>query len=316
MREIGPHEQVRLAFVAEQHYVFGKGNVQLAAELNVSRFKIARMLEDALSHGIVRFEISAPGPIDVELSLRLQERYELRRAIVAHVAVDEPSAVQQGLGMVAAQFVSESIVDGDVLGVTAGRTLGVMARRLTSLASCDVVQLAGIAGPIGDTGVDVVRRISVVSGGSAYPISAPLVVSTPEAATALRAQPELARTLAYIGKVTVAMVAIGSWRPPDSELYESDQLPTGIRKQLVDRNIAAEIGAIPIDARGGILTELEPYCLAASADQLRRIPEVVGVAGGSRNAAAIRAALRSGLIHSLITDVTAASALLAEGERP
>jgi DNA-binding transcriptional regulator LsrR (DeoR family) len=301
---------VQLAYVAEQHFLQGKTNLELAEELNVSRFKVARMLDDAIRHGIVQFNIRSSGPVDVDLSLELTRKFRLRRVVVVHSPIDEPSAVQQSVGTTAAHFAAESIVDGDVLGVTAGRTLSVMARRLTAIASCDVVQLAGIAGPIGDTAVDVVRRISVVSGGNAYSINAPLVVSSPEVASALRKQPELARTFAQLERVTIAFVAIGSWQPPDSELYDSDQVPTDIRRRMLEEEVAAEIGGIPLDSAGHVLSHLEAYSLAATADQLRRFPEVVGVAGGSRKSSAIRAALESGLIHSLVTDASAARALL------
>lgn len=52
------------------------------------------------------------------------------------------------------------------------------------------------------------------------------------------------------------------------------------------------------------------------ADQLRRIPEVVAIAGGQRKAAAIDAVLRSGLVTSLVTDTAAADYLMAAGTPP
>jgi DNA-binding transcriptional regulator LsrR (DeoR family) len=51
--------------------------------------------------------------------------------------------------------------------------------------------------------------------------------------------------------------------------------------------------------------------IAISLEQLRAVPEVVAIAGGAAKAPAILAALRSGLIHRLITDEEAARVLLA-----
>ena len=313
-QSIGPYEQVRLAYVARRRYVDGVTNLQLADELGVSRFKVARMLDDAVEHGIIRFDIHSPGAIDVELSLRLQDRYRLHRSVVVHVPVDEPQQIQRSLGLVAAQFATETVEADAVLGLTAGRTLSVMARSITSLPTCDIVQLAGIAGPIGDTGLDIVRRMAVVSGGSAFSINAPLIVASPGTASELRSQPELARTFAQFDRVTVAFVAIGSWRPADSELHDGDQVPASVRAKLAAQGVVAEIGGVPLDAAGATLPELEPYALAVDADGLRRIPDVVAVAGGSRKASAILAALRSGLVDSLITDAVAAGYLLSQAE--
>ena len=47
--------------------------------------------------------------------------------------------------------------------------------------------------------------------------------------------------------------------------------------------------------------------------QLRRVPRAIGVAGGSRKTAAIRAALLGGWINCLITDRLTAQRLLDRG---
>jgi DNA-binding transcriptional regulator LsrR (DeoR family) len=52
--------------------------------------------------------------------------------------------------------------------------------------------------------------------------------------------------------------------------------------------------------------------IAISPDQLRAVPDVVAIAGGAQKTPAILAALRSGLIHQLITDEEAARLLLAK----
>jgi DNA-binding transcriptional regulator LsrR (DeoR family) len=52
--------------------------------------------------------------------------------------------------------------------------------------------------------------------------------------------------------------------------------------------------------------------IAISRDQLEAVPDVIAIAGGAAKAPAILAALRSGLIHRLITDEEAARLLLDE----
>jgi DNA-binding transcriptional regulator LsrR (DeoR family) len=56
--------------------------------------------------------------------------------------------------------------------------------------------------------------------------------------------------------------------------------------------------------------DLGERCITIGADRLRRIPEVLAIAGGMRKAAAIDAVLRSGLVTSLVTDTAAADHLL------
>jgi DNA-binding transcriptional regulator LsrR (DeoR family) len=71
------------------------------------------------------------------------------------------------------------------------------------------------------------------------------------------------------------------------------------------------------DAQGRrVGRDLGERCITVTAEQLRRIPEVVAIAGGARKGAAIDAVLRSGLVTSLVTDTSAADYLLTAGPAP
>ena len=144
MAPIGPDELVRLAHIAREHYIAGKTRVEIAEELGLSRFKVGRLLDDAVKSGIVTFDISVPGPVDVERSLELQRRYRLKRAVVVRTPTAASDAVQEELGKVGADLLTELATAEDVIGMTAGRTLGRLADSLGELPSCEIVQLAGV----------------------------------------------------------------------------------------------------------------------------------------------------------------------------
>jgi DNA-binding transcriptional regulator LsrR (DeoR family) len=67
-----------------------------------------------------------------------------------------------------------------------------------------------------------------------------------------------------------------------------------------------------------LTTGLAHYVLAIETEQLRRVPEVIAVAGGPAKAVAIDAVLRSGLVTTLIVDAGTAEYLLelAAGRPP
>src|ERR1044072_5054349 len=69
----GPAQLVLTASVARRYYLDGRSKVEIAEEFALSRFKVARILEDARQIGVVRIEIGVPGTIDVELSERLMD---------------------------------------------------------------------------------------------------------------------------------------------------------------------------------------------------------------------------------------------------
>ena len=78
----GPAQLVLTATVARRYYVDGRSKVEIADELDLSRFKVARLLDLALGTGLVRIEIAHPGEIDVAISSDLRDAYGLQHAVV------------------------------------------------------------------------------------------------------------------------------------------------------------------------------------------------------------------------------------------
>src|SRR3954470_23148123 len=73
MAQLGPDALVRTAYIAQQHFIEGKTRIEISAETGLRRFKIGRILEQAIATGVVRFEIASPSSLDLELSVQLQK---------------------------------------------------------------------------------------------------------------------------------------------------------------------------------------------------------------------------------------------------
>lgn len=319
---MGPAELVQAAAMARRFYLEGKSKIQIAEEFGVSRFKVARVLETALERDLIRIEIRVPAELDAERSDALRARYGLRHAVVVEspAEAETDTADPENLGEVAADLLGELVNEGDVLGLAWGRSTIHMAAALNRLPPCTVVQLTGVydAGTAERGSVEAVRRAAQVSGGEAHPIYAPMLLPDSATAAALRGQTGIARAFEYFDKVTVACVSIGAWAPGISTVY--DMLSEEERAHYASLGAAAEMSAHLFDSEGRrIGRDLGERCITVEADRLRRIPEVVAIAGGQRKAAAIGAVLRSGLVTSLVTDTAAADYLLHEtgpGPRP
>jgi DNA-binding transcriptional regulator LsrR (DeoR family) len=315
---MGPAELMQAAAIARRFYLEGKSKIQIADEFGVSRFKVARVLETALERDLVRIEIRVPAELDADRSDALRARYGLRHAVVvesptesADTAAEEAGADPENLGEVAADLLGELVTEGDVLGLAWGRSTIHMAAALRRLPPCTVVQLTGVydAGTADRGSVEAVRRAAEVAGGEAHPIYAPMLLPDPATASALRSQTGISRAFEYFDKVTVAAVSIGSWEPGVSTVH--DMLSDSERAHYSSLGVAAEMSAHLFDAQGRrIGRDLGERCITVEAERLRRVPEVVAIAGGQRKAEAIGAVLRSGLVTSLVTDTAAADQLL------
>jgi DNA-binding transcriptional regulator LsrR (DeoR family) len=312
---MGPAELMQAAAMARRFYLEGKSKIQIADEFGVSRFKVARVLESAVEHDLVRIEIRVPAELDAERSDALRARFGLRHVVVAESPSDtvEDTPDPEHLGEVAADLLGELVAEGDVLGLAWGRSTIHMAAALRELPPCTVVQLTGVydAGAAERGSVEAVRRAAAVSGGEAHPIYAPMLLPDPATAATLRAQPSIAAAFEYFDKVTIAAVSIGTWEAGISAVH--DMLGKEEREHYASLGVAAEMSAHLFAADGRrVGRDLGERCITVEAERLRRIPEVVAIAGGRRKADAIGAVLRSGLVTSLVTDTAAADVLLTQ----
>jgi DNA-binding transcriptional regulator LsrR (DeoR family) len=201
----------------------------------------------------------------------------------------------------------------DVIGVAWGRTLHAMVRVLPPLARCTVVQIVGSV-PTSDLEVnslDLARALADRAGGAVAALHVPMVVDSVDTAARLRAEPFVRETVQMFDHLDRALVSVGAWQPGQSALM--DALPDTLRQELLDAGAVADVCTTILDADGRqvLAGDLPGRSIAITPDQLRAVPDVVAVVGGGAvRATAVRAALRSGVLHRLITDSVTARALL------
>ncbi|NMH79591.1 sugar-binding transcriptional regulator [Pseudonocardia xinjiangensis] len=309
----GPAHLVLTASVARRYYLDGRSKVEIAEEFALSRFKVARLLDDARSSGLVRIEIGHPGVIDVELSARLMETLGLQHCVVTDTPDDHPASLREHLGAAAAELLTELVTPDDVLGLSWARSVSAMATALQRLATVPVIQLTGaLTRPgVDDSSIEVVRDVARVAGGPAYFFYAPMAVPDAATAQALRRQPEVARAFSRIGSVTRAVAGVGAWAPEQSTLY--DATSEAERHELGRLGVTAEISGVLVDADGTpVASDLTERMIGITAEQMRAVPEVIAIVYGTAKVKAVLAAVRGGLVDSLVTHSTLAEALIRE----
>ena len=126
----------------------------------------------------------------------------------------------------------------------------------------------------------------------------------------LRSERSVAEALALYHRIDVLVVGIGSWHPPESCLCAA--FPSAWHDQALAAGVRADLCATLLDDEGtAVANQLDQLGLCITAEQLRRIPDVVGIGGGLEKAAAIASVLRGGWISTLVTDAGVARRLLA-----
>lgn len=302
-------ERLLAARAARRYFLEDASKVQIAQELGLSRFKVARLLELAREEGIVTITVNDGGMVDTARSTALREALGLTEAIVVASHGTESERRRQ-VGAAAAGLLRDTLTEGDVLGLAWGRTLTAMTEELTNLPKVSVVQLTGAVGSnLNESPVEVVRRVALSAGADARAIFAPLLVEDAATATALRRQPDVASAIALFKKVTVAVLAVGSWDPPISQLREV--MSEADRTALAERGVIAEVAGILIDEEGRhVGGEFVDRCISISPLELAQVPRVIAVAAGQEKARAVDAVAASRLVSCVVVDQALADVIL------
>lgn len=308
-----PADLVLTGAVARRHYIDRRTNVQIADEFGLSRFQVARMLDEARDRGWVRIEIDLPFHIDDALSLAVAERLGLERAVVVDAPQQSEAVTRDELARVIAALLESSVQADQVVGFAWSRAVVAMTGRLQSMPPCTVVQLSGSLAVDGSEAgtVEVVRHVAAVSRGPLLPIYAPLIVPDASTATSLIRRPEIARALSAADRLDIAVIAIGAWADGASTVWP--EVDPEVREDVRRRGAVGEASGRPFDADGNDVTGGFDDCVVGvTLDQLRRTPEVIATAYGANRAAAVQAAVQGGIVGTLVIDTTLARAIVED----
>lgn len=311
---LGPAQLVLTATAARRFYRDEASKSEIAAELGVSRFKVARMLRQARETGLVRIELDYRGELDLELSVALAQRFGLRHCLVMRAEALDDVSLRAAIGRATAGLLGEIVTADDILGLAGGRALMATRNVLTRLAPCTVVQMSGAVTQenLAESSIELVRDIAQTGGGAGHYFYAPMVMPDARTAQALRTQHDVARASAFFGRLTKAIVGIGRWAPGRSNV--ADMVGEAERVELYERGARAEVCGLLLDAQGeAVPSALADRRMGISAAELQAVPEVIGLVYNLDKAPAAYAAIRSGYVKSLVTHVDLARALLALG---
>jgi DNA-binding transcriptional regulator LsrR (DeoR family) len=297
--------------VARRYFHDGKQKNVIAQELGISRFKVARLLEEAKSAGVVKISIESPAEVDLYLGEELAKKFGIRHVFVAKVSKDWADSGDLLMATAAADYLMENIGAEDVLGISWGSSVARVVDRIHSLPAIAIVQLVGgvRSSKLDSNGSELVRRLSLIGGGEAFPLMSPLVLESESMASALRSEAAIVETLKQFKRVSVALVGIGAWGPRNSSLFT--ELSAKDRESLTKSGAVADVCGVVLNAAGEKLkSSFQNRTVAISHAELSKVGKVIAVAGGADKAEAVRASLKSGLVDVLVTDSTLAQKLL------
>lgn len=298
---------------------FGAGLTQaeVAARLNVAGSKAHRLIARANRDGLIRVFVDGRVAECLQLENALRARYGLAFCEVAP-DLGEGALPLTALGLAGANFLRNTIENGrdQVIGVGHGRTLASAAERLPRMRAPEiriVSLLGGLTRKFAANPFDVIHRLAEKTGAEAWFMPIPFFANSVEDKQVLLAQMGVAEVFALAREASLLLVGIGN-ASRDSFLMSGGMIGADEQKDLVRAGAEGEMLGHFFDARGrNVETDVSARALSVSLEDMegRRI---VALAGGPPKAPALRAMLKSGLLHGLITDEATATILATQSE--
>ena len=313
----GSESQRLMLKVCYQAYRCRLSHKEIAANLGISRFQVARLLRAALDAGYVSVSILEPDRWHSDLEVQMEERLGLNAVLVVDGEDVGESELQSRVADAAGRFLLEQELDGAVIGISLGETVQRLVAQLPVRisAKAEVVQLIGGRGRVASEmssitlAIDLARRF----GTEPHLLFAPALVDSAQRQVLL-AHDDLRTTFDKFKQLDIAVLGIGSLtEPAASRLRYGGVIDDALHGELLRRGAVADVLSYVLTDDGEILSSgLEDRTISIGLDDLRRTPRRIGVAGGWRKSRAVRAAIASGLVNILVTDSQVATAILAE----
>ncbi len=304
--------------IAKLYYESGLTQDEISKKMRLSRPRVSRLMQEALEKGIVKISIMQEPGGYTEIERQLETKFNLLEVIVADISEPETTeSTSRELGIVAADYFSRIVLDGDIIGFTWGATLASMVENLQpeKKPHCVILQMVGGLGePKSEThATGLVSRAGIALGASIWLLPAPGVVDSVESANLLKSERAISQSLLRASSAQIAFAGIGN-PTRDSLLMRDEHIITWPELEaLIGQGAVGDIGLRFYTINGTLIeSNLNDRVIGISLDNLRNINRVVGIAGGVEKYNAILGAIRGGLINSLVTDVKTAKKLLEQ----
>jgi DNA-binding transcriptional regulator LsrR (DeoR family) len=305
--------------VARMYYEGDLNQPQIAERLHVSQAKVSRLLKRASELGIVRVAVVPPPGGHSELEERLVARYGLADAVVADVPTDDDSGLISAVGAAAASYLDDVLLSHERIGISSWSAtllamVNVMSTRAKAVADSVTQVIGGVGVPQAQVqATRLTERLATLTGAEAHFLAAPGVVSSAALGQAMMAEPYVAGVVDLWRDLTVVLAGIGSLEPSPLLRQSGNTLPESDLAELRQLGAVGDVCLRFFDAAGDpVRSALDGRVVGISDEALKSVPRRVGVAGGTRKHAAIRAAMLGGWINVLVTDVRTAHVMLAE----
>ena len=296
-----------LVRVSRLYYELDETQGRIAEIVGLTRPQVSRLLKQARAEGIVEIRIVDRTSQGSSAEEALVGRFRLRAAHLAPTVVGPEELTRRSVGRLAAQVFVAEVRDGMIVGVGDGSAVSATTDALDAVATPIGATIVPLCGGFwfGGAAREPYRRVADALGATAHPLLAPGLLEDAATRDGLYGHLGVRGVRDLWDRLDVALFGIGgpSWTEA--------QVGAPIMRELADAGAVGEVLIAPLDIDGHFVAEdLRSRVIAFDARSLGRVPVSIAVASGPAKVAPILAALRAGVVTTLVTDVRTAEAIV------
>jgi DNA-binding transcriptional regulator LsrR (DeoR family) len=297
------------------YFAAGLTQSEVASRLNIQSTKAHRLIARASREGMIRVFVEGPVAECVALENELAQRFGLAFCRVAP-DLGEVDLPLKALALEGASFLRQVLERSEdkVIGVGHGRTLAAVVEQLPQTLARNVQfvsLLGGLTRKFAANPFDVIHRLAERTGAEAYLLPVPVFANSVSDRAVLMQQYGIADVFALARKASLLFVGIGQVSR-DGFLVSSGMIKPDELVELKRVGACADLLGHFFGADGRMLdTDLSARATSMSGADLKK-HRIVAIAGGPAKVTALRAVLRSGVLHGFITDEATAQALATD----
>lgn len=310
MYNISTRDIIKVCFL---YYEENRTKQEISKIMEISRFKVGRLLSQAKKEGIISIHIHDPLDDIAELEIKLAKKFSLKEAVIVSSSEILGKSESEQIGRSGAQYLSRVISGIKILSVAWGITLRHLVENMEKIEAKDltVVTLSGSIGSIGGTDTNMLTMM-LSEKLSARPLllQAPLLVRDKKTRHAFLKEKNIAETLSIAKSADMTLLGIGLASKKGS-LHKVGLLKGMDYQKMVNNGAVGAICGRFYDIDGNpCITDWDSRVIGPTLEELCKIKHKVAIAGGGAKKDAIIGALKGRYLDVLITDENTARSLL------
>lgn len=299
--------------VCELYYVHDMSQKEISVMLGISRPQISRILAAAKEKNIVNISINNPFSREAEIERKLIQKYGIKDASVLNVGGSDSAERLTAFGVEAAALIEDYVPQDTIVGLMSGSTVKTIVDSLPR-GTKKLRLTVPLVGAVNTSEVEthansIARKIARFHNSPSMTLNAPAYVSDVELAERLKAEANIKKVLEMGKKCNVCVVGIGNLDLDATNIREQGLTEEDLQ-ELKAEGAVASVCCSYLNYEGKeVGQQIMERSIGLTLKDLRK-SRLIAAAIGNSKVAAINAALKSGYIDVLVTNLLTANKLL------